>query len=126
GLCRYDSALAQYFQLQLLLAKKRWHDALLCLDRIPADDLIRPGHFTDRAAILVRLRHLDEAEATLRRGLEIDAEDARVHFGLSRLFLARQNFESAAHAALDGVALLDQDPRGHYLLGIALTRLRRF
>ncbi len=101
-------------------------EALDHLSRIPAGDLIRPGHFTDRAAILTRLNRLDEAEATLREGLEIDPEDARLHFGFSRLFLAQQDFESAAHAALDGLALLDQDPRGHYLLGIALTRLRRF
>ena len=126
GLCRYDSSLAEYFLLQIFVAKRQWLNALRQLDRVSADDLIRPGHFIDRAAILLRTGRLAEAEAILGKALEIDPDDGRVHFGLSRLFLARQDFDSAAHAALDGLALLDQDPRGHYLLGIALTGLRRF
>jgi predicted AlkP superfamily phosphohydrolase/phosphomutase/tetratricopeptide (TPR) repeat protein len=126
GSCRYDSSLTVYFEAQLAVVKKQWTAALARLDRIPSGDLIRPGHYIDRAAILTRLNRLNDAETALRTGLEIDPEDARLHLGLSRLFLARGDFESAAHAALDGLALLNQEPRGHYFLGIALARLHRF
>ena len=124
--CRYDPSLATWFQAQVFRARRRWHDALACLDRIPADDLIRPGLFTDRAELLGRLHRWNDADQTLEEGLMSDASDARVHFARCRVLLHRRRFTSAVHSALDGLALLDQDPAAHYLLGIALTRLSLF
>ena len=124
--CRYDPSLATYFQALVFHTHRQWSAALACLDRIPPDDLIRPGLFTDRAELLGRLNRWDEAYDTLEAALASDASDARVHFSFCRVLLHRRDFTSAAHSGLDGLALLDQDPAGHYLLGIALTGLARY
>ena len=122
-ICRYDPSLAVYFRIQILRAQRRWSDALTCLDSIPAGDLIRPGLFTDRAELLGRLNRWTEAQQVLETALAIDSTDARVHFGCARIALHAADFNSAANAALNGLELLELEPYGHYLLGIALTRL---
>lgn len=124
-ICRYDPSVAAYFQAQVFRARRRWAEALACLDAIPAEDLIRPGLFTDRAELLGRLHRRAEADSLLRLALASDANDARVHFACARNSLHAGDFLAAANSALDGLALLDRDPAGHYLLGIALTRLAR-
>ncbi len=125
-LCRYDPPLTAYFEAQILSAQRRWREALAVLETIPVSDLLRPGLFIDRAALLGRLQKWNEAATILREALTIDSTDARVHFGLARLALHNRDFSAAAHHALDGIALLERDPRGHYLLGIALTRLDKY
>jgi predicted AlkP superfamily phosphohydrolase/phosphomutase/tetratricopeptide (TPR) repeat protein len=124
--CRYDPSLAYYFQAQVFRVQRRWSDALASLDRIPPADLLRPGLFTDRAELLGRLNRWPQARGLLAEGLESDPSDARLHFCCSRVLLHDGDFRGAAHSALNGLALLDQDPVGHYLLGIALTGLGRY
>jgi predicted AlkP superfamily phosphohydrolase/phosphomutase/tetratricopeptide (TPR) repeat protein len=122
-ICRYDPSLAMYLRIQVLRAQRRWSDALACLDSIPPGDLIRPGLFTDRAELLARLNRWSEARQVLDTALAIDSTDARVHFGCARIALHTADFNAAAQAALNGLELLELEPYGHYLLGIALTRL---
>lgn len=124
--CRYDPSLALFFRAQVFRAHRRWSDALATLDRIPEADLIRPGLSTDRADLLARLSRWDEARQVLGKALDSDPTNARVFYSLSRVELHQRDFEAAAQSALSGLALLDRDPAGHYLLGIALTGLRRF
>lgn len=125
-LCRYDPSLTTYFEAQILRTRREWHAALAALETIPVSDLVRPGLFIDRAELLGRLQKWNEAATILREAVTIDSTDARVHFGLARLALHHRDFNGAAHHALDGIALLERDPRGHYLLGIALTRLGKY
>ncbi len=124
--CRYDPALRDFFQAQVFRARRQWADALECLDRIPAKDLIRTALFTDRAELLMRLNRWTDAEIALNSALTNDPDDARVHFGLARLALHRRDYNAAAKSALNGIALLEQDPVGHYLSGIALCGLGQF
>jgi predicted AlkP superfamily phosphohydrolase/phosphomutase/tetratricopeptide (TPR) repeat protein len=125
-LCRYDPPLTAFFEAQILRARRKWREALTAIETIPVPDLVRPGLFIDRAELLGRLQKWNEAATILREALTIDATDARVHFGLARLALHNRDFSAAAHHALDGIALLERDPRGHYLLGIALVRLSKY
>jgi len=125
-ICRYDPSLAVYFRAQVYRAQRRWSDALACLDSIPATDLIRPGLFTDRAELLGRLNRWNEAQQVLNAALATDQTDARVHFLCARVSLHAGDFTTAAQAALNGLELLPLEPYGHYLLGIALTRLQLF
>ena len=124
-ICRYDPSLAVYFRMQVLRARRRWSDALACLDQIPAVDLIRPGLFTDRAELLGRLNRWNEAQQVLETALATDPTDARVHFARARLALHTTDFDTAASSALRGLELLNTEPYGHYLLGIALAKLNR-
>ena len=122
-LCRYDPSLAVYFRMQVLRAQRRWNEALACLDSIPAIDLIRPGLFTDRAELLGRLNRWSEAQQVLGTALALDPTDARIHFASARVPLHLGDFTAAAQSALNGLELLDLEPYGHYLLGIALAKL---
>ena len=124
--CRYDASLGIYFNAQVLRSRRRWNEALAAVESIPASDLLRPGLFIDRAALLGRLNKWNEANSVLREALSIDPTDARVHFGLARVALHDGDHSAAAHSALNGLALLDRDPAGHYLLGIALARLGKY
>jgi len=123
--CRYDPSLGSFFRVQVFRAQRRWTEALACLDTIPAEDLIRPGLFVDRAELLGRLNRWPEADLILREALASDPTNAWVRFVFCRLLLHQGDDTAAAHAALDGLSLLESDPGGHYLLGIALTRLGR-
>ena len=125
-ICRYDPSLALFFQIQVLRRQRRWSAALACLDNIPASDLIRPGLFTDRAELLGRLDRWNEARQVLDAALASDSSDARVHFGCARVSLHLGNFTVAARSALSGLELLDLEPWGHYLLGIALAGMRLY
>lgn len=125
-LARYDASLTRYFEAQLFYSSRRWQDALRCVESIPAEDLIRPALFNDRAELLMRLGRWDDAEAILAEGLKTDPDDARTHFECARLALHKRDFAGAADSALNGLALLVRDARGHYLLGVALCGLERF
>ncbi|HVW08258.1 MAG TPA: tetratricopeptide repeat protein, partial [Bryobacteraceae bacterium] len=125
-LCRYDPSLSICFQSRILRARRQCREALAALERIPAADLIRPGLFIDRADLLMRLNKWHEAATILHEALTIDSTDARVHFGLARIALHNRDYTASAHHALDGIALLERDPRGHYLLGTALARLSKY
>jgi predicted AlkP superfamily phosphohydrolase/phosphomutase/tetratricopeptide (TPR) repeat protein len=123
--CRYDPALTPYFETRIAFLEKRWQDALANLRCIPAEDLIRPGFYTDRATLLGRLGRWEEAESVLREAFSLEMTDARLHFAHARVALHKRDYEKAVQSAQDGLALLTRDPRGHYLLGIALTCLKR-
>jgi predicted AlkP superfamily phosphohydrolase/phosphomutase/tetratricopeptide (TPR) repeat protein len=122
-LCRYDPSLTTYFDAQILRSRRKWREALTAVEAIPVSDLVRPGLFVDRAELLCRLQKWNEAATILREALAMDSTDARVHFGLARLALHDRDFNATAQHAFNGIALLERDPRGHYLLGIALARL---
>jgi predicted AlkP superfamily phosphohydrolase/phosphomutase/thioredoxin-like negative regulator of GroEL len=124
--CRYDPSLTNYFDAQIFCARRKWREALAAIDTVPVVDLLRPGLFIDRAELLGRLHKWNEAATILREALTLDSSDARVHFGLARVALHNREFSEAAQHALDGIALLERDPRGHYLLGIALVRLGKY
>jgi predicted AlkP superfamily phosphohydrolase/phosphomutase/tetratricopeptide (TPR) repeat protein len=125
-LCRYEPSLTNFFEAQIFRARRQWREALAAIEAIPAPHLMRPGLFIDRAELLGRLHKWNEAATILREALAIDPADARVHFGLARLALHRRDYDAAAHSALDGLALLEREPRGHWLLGIALARLGKY
>lgn len=124
--CIYDPSLAVYFQARVLRARRRWADALAHLQSIPAADLIRPGLYTDRAELLARLGRWAEAERLLRSARANDLYDARVYFASCRVAMHQGNFAGASDYARIGLSLLDREPVGHYLLGIAFVRRKLF
>lgn len=66
------------------------------------------------------LRHWGEAEAAGRRLLAIDPDNPHAHLLLSRIHLHRGEAAAAAEAALTAIGLQYGNPRGHFLLGMAL------
>jgi predicted AlkP superfamily phosphohydrolase/phosphomutase/tetratricopeptide (TPR) repeat protein len=92
------------------------------------------GHFDivrakdpDNTQLLHRLadaylavREWEKAKTTAERTLEIDPGSAHAHLTLARYFLHHRQPEQAAEAALSATGLDFANPRGHFLLGIAL------
>lgn len=70
--------------------------------------------------VLLALRRWNEAEETSRRMLALDPGGAQGHLILARCFLHQGRHREAADAALDAIGLQYANPRGHFLLGMAL------
>ena len=72
------------------------------------------------------LRRWEEAADTAERMLRVDPGSAQGHFVRARCFLHRAMASEAAESALDGIGLQYGNPRGHFLLGLALAQMENF
>lgn len=72
------------------------------------------------------LRHRQDAQAAAARMLELDPGSAQAHLVLARCFLHQGKTSEAVAAALDAIGLQYGNPRGHFLLGASLVRLRNW
>ncbi|MCX6598484.1 MAG: tetratricopeptide repeat protein, partial [Acidobacteria bacterium] len=75
--------------------------------------------------VYLELHQPAEAEKRFRAALELDATFAPALRELAAALLQQANFNDAAEAALEAVGLEYSNAHGHYLLGLALTRLGR-
>lgn len=89
-------------------------------------DASLPGIHVQLGEARLRLRQPDDAERSFRRALDLDPENAHAFAGLARAHLQQRRPYDAAAAALQSIGLLYQNPMVHYILGVALWRLRRF
>jgi len=71
------------------------------------------------------LDRLDEAEAAFGKVIDRDPEHAEARYGLARVHLAKKSAYPAAAEALGAVELQPFFPSAHFVLGIALQRMRR-
>jgi predicted AlkP superfamily phosphohydrolase/phosphomutase/tetratricopeptide (TPR) repeat protein len=124
NLIRYQPALADYLQAQVLTAEKRWFEALTALQRIRAVHLARPGLLLQAAELYRRLGRAQEAESTYRAALDIDPDNAHGYLGLARVALRRRDFAAARESALNCLQRLYFYPMAHFVLGVALAGLR--
>ena len=72
---------------------------------------------------LLALRRWQVAEQTACRMLALDPSGPQGHLILARCFLHQGKHRDASDAALDAIGLQYGNPRGHFLLGLALTGL---
>ena len=114
-----QSPLVDYLTAQILIAEKRYAEALAILGGVP-------GTLLESAELYVRLRRWHDAQAAYEQALELDPDNAHAHLGLCRVALRRRKFSVAAHAALDGLQRIQHDPQAHFLLGLALTGLQQY
>ncbi|HPA16937.1 MAG TPA: alkaline phosphatase family protein [Verrucomicrobiae bacterium] len=101
-------------------------EAAACFGRAEKTDASLPGVHVQLGEARLRLRKPDDAERSFNRALELDPENAHAFAGLARAHLQRRRPYDAASAALQSIGLLYQNPMAHYILGVALWRLRRF
>lgn len=69
------------------------------------------------------LRRWPDATEVAAKMLVLDPGSAQAHLILARCFLHQGKAREAADAALDAIGLQYGNPRGHFLLGVALVRL---
>jgi predicted AlkP superfamily phosphohydrolase/phosphomutase/tetratricopeptide (TPR) repeat protein len=110
------SPLADYFQAQVWIAEKRYEKALEALERL--------GRPVETGELHLRLRRWRHARRVFEEALAIDPDDARAYLGLCRAALGQRRFAEGAQAALEALERKHHDPQGHFLLGLALERMR--
>jgi adenylate cyclase len=89
------SAEALIGQARVSLTLGRWDDALRQVKGALALDPLGPGSFEALADIQMRRGHLPDAEAAMRRGLDIRPTYAYGHFYLGLVLLARGDRDAA-------------------------------
>lgn len=72
------------------------------------------------------LRRWRDARTTAERMLAIDPGSAQAYVILARCFLHEGEAQEAADAALGAIGLQYGNPRGHFLLGVALVQLENW
>jgi predicted AlkP superfamily phosphohydrolase/phosphomutase/tetratricopeptide (TPR) repeat protein len=119
------SALA-FLEASLLRAEGRPREALLKLQQPDAFQAYhRPSVLRTEGEIHLELGAWDEADRCFRAAIELDPDDARAYLGLCRSLLPRRLNRRAGEAAAASIGLYFQNPRAHYLLGVARQRCGR-
>lgn len=75
--------------------------------------------------VYLKIKRRKDAEDSFERALAIDSENADAHLGLCQTYLQMKNSSAAAEAALTATGLRFHNPKGHFLLGVALHRMGR-
>ena len=104
----------------------RVREAVDALEQAAAGSRLSPGLQVRLGYGLLRLGKPERAEACFRAALELDSEEAGAHLGLAEARGARFDYAGMLDAALAATELLFHHPRGHALLGTALSQLRQF
>ena len=126
NLARYQPPVVDYLKAQVLMAEKRYPEALAALERVTEAHLVRPGLFLQTADLYLRLGRWRDARQVYEKALSIDPDNAQAHIGLCRMALRRRKFSIAAQSALDALQRNYHDPLGHFLLGVALAGMREY
>jgi len=111
-----DQAVLGYLKAQLLTAEKRYTEALECLS----------GPSLQSADLYLRLRRWSDARLVYESLLEVDPDNVHSHLGICRLALRNREFGAAAQSALDALERNYHWPPAHYLLGRALTGMKKY
>jgi len=123
-LVRFDPPVVDYLKAQVRAMENRPEEALELLQRVTEAHLARPGLFLQTADLYLKLRRFDQAEQTYAKALAIDPDNPHAHVGMARLALRRRQYVTAVQSALDALQRLYHYPLAHFLLGVALLRLK--
>jgi tetratricopeptide (TPR) repeat protein len=123
---RTQTPLVNFLKAQVLIAEKRYLEALAALDQLKEAHLVRPALFLQTADLYLRLRRWRDAQQVYEKALALDPDNAQAHIGLCRMALRRRKFDAAAHAALGALERVHHDPAAHFLLGPSLTGMKDY
>jgi len=79
-----------------------------------------------RIEALLKLHRWEDCQETCRTTLEVDPHNALAHIGLARSALHLDQPEEAMEHALAATGFQYGNPRGHFLLGVALVTLKQW
>ncbi len=123
---RSQTPLVDFLKAQVLIAEKRYPEALAALERVTEAHLLRPGLLLQTADLYLRLGRSRDAQQVYERALVIDPDNAYAHIGLCRMALRQRKFGAAAKAALGALQRIHHYPLAHFLLGLALTGMQEY
>lgn len=79
-----------------------------------------------RIEALLKLHRWEDCQQTCHTTLEVDPQNALAHIGLARAALHLERPEDAVDHALAATGFQYGNPRGHFLLGVALVTLQQW
>ena len=113
----------EFLLATMLLAEGDEASALKHLKKAQKADSGQPILYLKLGEVYEKMKRFSSAERAYSKVLELDHEVPEALLGLSRTALAGKKNQTAAHFALDAMALRFHQPEAHYLLGWALHRL---
>ncbi len=122
----HDSPVVDYLEAQLLIAEKRYAEALAALERVTEAHLVRPGLFLQTGDLYLRLGRWRDAQQVYEKALALDPDNAQAYIGICRIALGRRKYGAAAHSALDALQRVHHFPQAHFLLGRALSGMQEY
>jgi len=123
---RQQPAVTDYLKAQMLIAEKRYDEALAALEQVTGSRRVRPELLLQTADLYLRLRRVAEARETYEKALAMDPDSVPAHIGLCRIALRKGEFSGAANLALDALQRTYHDPLPHFLLGRALAGMEEY
>jgi tetratricopeptide (TPR) repeat protein len=126
NLARFDPSVADYLKAQMLIAERRYADALAALESVTEGNAIQPGLYLQKGDLCLRLGRDADAQQIYESTLAIDPDNGHAHLGLCRIALRRRDYRTAAQLALDALQGTYQNPLAHFLLGRALTGMKEY
>jgi tetratricopeptide (TPR) repeat protein len=100
--------------------------SLECLLRAEQADPQLPNLHILLGGTYLAMGRVADAKRAYLRALETDGDSPEAHLGLARVYLRERKNKRAAKNALIAVGLQHYMPVGHFVLGLALGRLRYF
>ncbi len=104
-------------------AEGREEQALKHLSRAQDADSSQIPLFLKLGELHLRMRQADKARQAFEQALELDPDNAPAFMGMARVHLHYRQNHKAAEAALHSVSLVFHNPKGHFILAIALFKL---
>ena len=115
----------QYLMGALLFEEGDGEKALVHLKRAEEADGTRPGLYIKLGDVYFKMGRWVDAERSYQKALKLDQENSEAYLGLSQCNLRMKRNTKAVETALESLGLRYHNPRGHFLLGIALHRIGR-
>jgi predicted AlkP superfamily phosphohydrolase/phosphomutase/tetratricopeptide (TPR) repeat protein len=126
NLDRFHPPVIDYLRAQVLALGRLYGEALESLQKVQDAHLARPGLFLETGELYRKMGHWDEAEQAYGKALGVDPDNPHAHLGMCRVALQKRHNSAAAQSALECIQRLYHYPMGHFLLGIALARLKNY
>jgi len=109
----------------VLRAEGKPEAALEHLQRAAQSETRRPSLFIQIGETLGTLRKWPEAETAFRRALALDPRNPHALLGVGKACLRQDKVEEGVALVLDSIGCLYQNPMAHYILGLALIRMKQ-
>lgn len=119
----YPAAAIDYLAGSILLEEGDKEQALEHLNRSMRADAGQVGLHVKLGEAYCKLNRLEEARTALDKALELDQDNSAAWLGMAECLLRAGQNQDAAEAALNSLGLIFHNPKAHFLLGVALTRL---
>ncbi|MGR6036564.1 MAG: alkaline phosphatase family protein [Candidatus Nitrosoglobus sp.] len=116
----------EYLRGYVKMAERDYRGALVHLSAAEKAEPHRSGLYIQIGEAYLKLRRYIDAQRAFDKAAAIDPENPHVHLGLARSYLGRSQATRATEEAIRAVSLTYHFPLAHYVLGLALARLKRY